>query len=109
MTVHPISDELLHVAVRLAGDDAEMLARIEAIVDGPPADPLHRLRVEAACWRDHCSPGQVALEMAEQMDEVERLVIQRVREASWDVSGAYPWAHLGPSHAELQERRGDGE
>ena len=33
-----ITDDLLHAAVRLAGDDANMLARIEAIVD-PPRDP----------------------------------------------------------------------
>ena len=33
-----ITDDLLHAAVRLAGDNQDMLARIEAIVD-PPRDP----------------------------------------------------------------------
>jgi len=104
----PIPDDLLHAAVRLAGDDQDMLARIEAIVDGPrrapppvrygdpawhklPADDPRRTeatRVAAECWRDNCSPGQIAIDLAGDLLERDHELARRVREASWDVCRA---------------------
>ena len=117
---------LAAVDLAVANDDAATLERIAAQLDAedalargrvrygtPEWDTLPRwdprrtdaVRVAAEAWRVHCSPGQVAIDMAQHLDDVEAEVRRRVQEASWDVSMSYPWDHLGPSHAEIQERR----
>ncbi len=122
-----ISDDLALAAVDLAvrSGDADTLDRIAAQLDShdalrlgrvrygspewealPRWDPrrIDAVRVAAEAWRDHCSPGQVAIDMAQHLSDIEDALRRRVREASWDVAGALPW-EASPSYAELQARR----
>jgi hypothetical protein len=65
--------------------------------------------IAAECWRDHCSPAQVALDLITAIEEQEAEIRRRIREASWDVADARDWAAqaASPSYAELQRRRSD--
>ena len=103
-------DALARIAARLDAEDALRLGRVrygtpqwEAL---PAWDPRRTdaVRVAAEAWREHCSPGQVAIDLAAHLDEVEAELRRRVREASWDTAGARPW-EPSPSHAELEARR----
>lgn len=76
----------------------------------PEQDPRRAAAVALAaeCWRDHLSPGQVAIELNDAMVAAEIELRRRVRECSWDVSAAIDWDALAsrPTFAELQHRRG---
>jgi hypothetical protein len=101
---------LERIAEILDSEDAQAKGTVRHGTPGwaalPPWDPrrTHATRVAADCWADHCSPGQVAIEMAAQIQEAKDELARRVREGSWDVCAADPWNH-SPSHAELTQRR----
>jgi hypothetical protein len=59
--------------------------------------------IAAECWRDHCSPEQVAIDLLDEMQRVEDEIAHRIREASWDVSSVVIPARV--PFAELQRRR----
>ncbi len=71
-----------------------------------PHDPrrLAGLVLAAECWREHCDPVNIALELLDELREGRR----EQRRTSWDVCGAADWAAVAsrPTVAELQRRRG---
>ena len=79
--------------------------------DLPDQDPSRAAAViiAAEAWRDHLSPGQVAMDVLSDIIAAELELQRRVREASWDVCGALDWSALAasPTYAQLQERRGE--
>ncbi len=74
--------------------------------DLAPNDPrrLAALVLAAECWREHCDPVNIALELLDELREGRR----EQRRTSWDVCGAADWAAVAsrPTVAELQRRRG---
>ena len=62
----------------------------------------------AACWRHESRLEVIDQRMQEELLRVDQLVLERVRAASHDVSGALDWNALAaePTHAELEQRRG---
>ncbi len=79
---------------------------IEQWHDLEPTDPrrLAALVLAAECWREHCDPVNIALELLDELREGRR----EQRRTSWDVCGAADWAAVAsrPTVAELQRRRG---
>jgi hypothetical protein len=63
------------------------------------------IMVAASAWVQHCSPWQVAQDLAAEMRERDLELARRVREASWDISR--DWSFTGETHAELVRRRVD--
>ncbi len=98
------------IAAMLDAEDALRLGRVRYRSDEwealPRWDPRRTdaVRVAAEAWAEHCSPGQVAIDMAQSLEDIEDELARRIKGASWDVSGAAPWA-WHPSNAEIQARR----
>jgi hypothetical protein len=63
--------------------------------------------VAAEAWRIHRAPEQIALDMRRALNEIDNLVIARLKGASLDVAEAADWTAIAgnPSHAELRRRR----
>lgn len=75
----------------------------------PEMDPRRAASVvlAAECWRDYCSPAQVALDLLGEMEQADTELRRRIREASWAVCSGADWVALSksPTHSELQRRR----
>ena len=61
----------------------------------------------AACWRHESRLDVIDERMRAELERVDQLVVERVRAASHDVSGAADWVALAaePTHDELARRR----
>jgi hypothetical protein len=79
----------------------------------PDQDPRRAAAVivAAECWRDHCSPAQVALDLLEDLYRTDAEVRRRVRDSSWDVWTTRDWpcypSRKAPNRATVQARRGE--
>lgn len=77
--------------------------------DLPAGDPRRwaAVIVAAECWRDHRSPGRVALDMRRALSEADALMTMRLKDAAVDVAQAADWSAIAgnPPHAELVRRR----
>jgi hypothetical protein len=53
------------------------------------------------------TPAAIAARLRRELADIDHAVVERIRTASWDLSGAQNWRHAAnsPSHAELVRRR----
>jgi hypothetical protein len=79
-------------------------AEWDALPDQDPRRAAAVLR-GAEAWRRHCSPWQVAQDLADEMAATDLEIARRVKESSWDISR--DWSVSGETHAELARRRTD--
>jgi hypothetical protein len=52
-------------------------------------------------------PAAITQRLRQELAAIDHAVVERIRAASWDLSGAQDWRHAAhcPSHAELVRRR----
>jgi ribosomal protein L40E len=61
----------------------------------------------AVAYLTENTPAAITARLRRELATIDHAVIQRIRTASWDLSGAQDWRHAtnSPSHAELVRRR----
>jgi hypothetical protein len=59
----------------------------------------------ALAWVSEATPAATARRLRAELDDADRAVAQRLKDAATDLSAAYTWSAIGPTHAELERRR----
>jgi hypothetical protein len=81
--------------------------------DLPDGDPRRAAAVliAAEAWANHCSPWQVAQDLADELAAQQYIASRELVEAGHDVYNAAPWPAIfaRPTFAELCDRRGEPE
>ncbi len=77
-----------------------------ALPDSDPRKLAAAIRPAVAYLTEN-TPAAIATRLRRELAAIDHAVIERVRTASWDLSGAQDWRHAAncPSHAELVRRR----
>jgi hypothetical protein len=75
----------------------------------PDSDPrkLAAAIPPAVAYLTENTPAAIAARLRRELAAIDHAAIERIRTASWDLSGAQDWRHAAncPSHAELVRRR----
>lgn len=75
----------------------------------PDSDPLKLTAAipPALAYLTENTPAAIAARLRRELADIDHAVIERIRTASWDLSGVQDWRHAAncPSHAELVRRR----